>query len=492
MNIKIRYLLLSFLVSTSSMHSIPQECAYVGGAAAGALVAIVSYRGLQPIKYLAVPMSVVGGYFGYSFFYKFTPAGRIERAEKELNIIRGYRLSQDIFIDEHLLLNTIYDLYRLHTWPLVIALDDLTRYMDRTLKSIELANAAEQADNTYCDRARKVKQMAYSGFENMNKAAKAIRTSRDYFVQLGQFKEEQRHREQLQVQQSIAAAQWAKAQAQQQIATTQKELIAAQQHNAHAQKPAAYSNSGKVVQSPSNSTGVTNALTPSSSSTLSGFFTEREATDYIAQSINALERALETYMRRTDLTTLKHAIQNSVRNAHYAYQNGTRRISKDIIDQVIASAVLEYIEKAAYDYAYNSTKDSSASRRISESMRNNALALIAQKNVVDFELLVPFVGFALEKAINDKIQYAAPVAQATPASKSTEQSVQVEKQYKSSECCICLEDFDEDVKRVYLSPCGHDMCTNCAYDWFFGIIQKTTCPQCRGSVNLNKLQETII
>jgi hypothetical protein len=127
-------------------------------------------------------------------------------------------------------------------------------------------------------------------------------------------------------------------------------------------------------------------------------------------------------------------------------------------------------------------------------MRNNALALIAQNSVISFERLTPFVGSALEKAVNDKInQWApAPIKPKPQATRPSIAPVPAEKQFTSQACCACLDDFGADVERVYLKPCGHDICKSCAYEWFFGATQKTQCPQCRGIVDLNKLQNEIV
>lgn len=266
-------------------------------------------------------------------------------------------------------------------------------------------------------------------------------------------------------------------------------------------------------------------------------FTQQEMRSYVDQEIEALDSALRSRMSSSDLKALKAAILSSIQQAQYAYQSNTgygasnKVYKKDIIDQFIASAILEYIEKTAFNITYSRSNNRDLAQRISESMRNNALAIIAQNSVIDYERLAPFVGFALDRAINDQISAsynqsyssytpakpskpsssyapAKPSAPAKPAApvkpskpvyqaptampKPSAPPLEAQKLYTSTECVVCLEEFGGSVKRLYLKPCGHDICKQCAFDWFFGSNQKRTCPQCRANVNLDALQNDII
>lgn len=60
------------------------------------------------------------------------------------------------------------------------------------------------------------------------------------------------------------------------------------------------------------------------------------------------------------------------------------------------------------------------------------------------------------------------------------------KLYPSSSCCICLNDFGSGTRQVFLRPCGHDMCADCARD-FFIIRHNNTCPHCRQKVDVDAL-----
>jgi len=245
--------------------------------------------------------------------------------------------------------------------------------------------------------------------------------------------------------------------------------------------------------------------------------TERETTDYINRIISSLEHALRNHVAPTELHALKQLVLQNVRDAQYAYQkdgsffSSGKRYKKEIIDQFLNSAIIEYIEAAAYKYAYSRTHDHTIAGRISSSMRNNVLAVITQQRPINFKKLAPFVGYGLERAVADAIaknsynQYQYDYQPAKPSAPTYDESYNQAshnqtptvshspaKLYTSDECVICSEDFGGEVKRVYLKPCGHDICQKCAFEWFFGARQKKECPHCRSSVNLTKLEQDII
>jgi hypothetical protein len=213
---------------------------------------------------------------------------------------------------------------------------------------------------------------------------------------------------------------------------------------------------------------------------------------------------------------LKNLILNNVLYSSYVYTWTTsgKYYSKDLIDQYISSAILEYIEDTSYNYAYKKTGDSRIAHKIADSMRNNALARMQRYGALDAESLAPFVGRALKRAVDDylnqwqyNVLYQAPSHQyqsfnyeSTSYTQPPAQSPEYEEEqkfYPSDTCCVCLESFDENnnnsVSRVFLQPCGHDMCKSCAYQWFFvpNRNDAKTCPQCRGKVNLDKLSTDV-
>ena len=63
--------------------------------------------------------------------------------------------------------------------------------------------------------------------------------------------------------------------------------------------------------------------------------------------------------------------------------------------------------------------------------------------------------------------------------------------HTSTSCCICMELFEEVIiERLYLNPCGHDICEICALEWFFPnniLDQQKPCPTCRSTIDFDVL-----
>jgi|GEM_PF-1334612 len=256
-------------------------------------------------------------------------------------------------------------------------------------------------------------------------------------------------------------------------------------NNIPIQTPTTYSTSGYSAEQ--------------SSSTMS----ENKARDYINQIIQSLDHALRPTMKINKVNLFCKRIHREVLECRscYSWTPYGKRYKKDMIDQFISSAILELIEDSAYDYAYKKSRDSSIARRISESMRNNALARIMQNGTLNFERLTEFVGKALKRAVRDAMNridvpystsytptYNNSYNRPTPSAPSYEEVYYATPApqyafdvYPSDDCCCCLDSFDT-VERIFIKPCGHDICKSCAMQWFFGGGNRS-CPQCRAVVD---------
>jgi len=143
-------------------------------------------------------------------------------------------------------------------------------------------------------------------------------------------------------------------------------------------------------------------------------------------------------------------------------------------------------------------------------MRNNALARIQRNSNLDAEVLTTFIGNSLRRAVREAINrfevpsqqnYNRPTAStynsttarpngasadAQNASASSAES-SFDRTFPTPECPVCYESF-ETVNRLFLSPCGHNMCKTCAYNWCF-TNSNNSCPICRADINRQKLSE---
>ena len=256
-----------------------------------------------------------------------------------------------------------------------------------------------------------------------------------------------------------------------------------------------------------------------SSSHKSNSMNERNAKNYIEQLVHSLNNALRPHMKHSKLKKLLQRIRNAVLNNRAVYQQTPygKRYKKDMVDQYANGAILEFIEQRAYKIAYKKSGNHSIARRVSESMRNNALACIQQNDTVNFERITTFVGKSLKRAVRNAIntddvpyrptynnsyetsytepstpsysyQHSVPSAQAPPTYNHHEPVIDFEI-YPSEDCCSCMESFD-DVNRVFIKPCGHDICALCAQDWFF-TNKNNTCPHCRTAADPTHLAAMI-
>src|SRR5439155_23793330 len=118
-----------------------------------------------------------------------------------------------------------------------------------------------------------------------------------------------------------------------------------------------------------------------------------------------LDYALRPHIKDRQLNRLKNLLLTNVldNSRVYNWTSAGKLYNKEIVDQYINSALLEYIEDTSYNYAYKKTRDSRIARKIAESMRNNALARMQRYGSLDAESLTPFVGHTLKRAVDDYI-----------------------------------------------------------------------------------------
>jgi hypothetical protein len=222
--------------------------------------------------------------------------------------------------------------------------------------------------------------------------------------------------------------------------------------------------------------------------------------------------------------------------------------SKDLVDQLLLSAVVEFVEEASFDSAFAQTHNRDFAQRISASMRNNVMALIAKQSYVNASLIKPFVGSALQKVIDKELanNNSATFQSNTNSPSSTNisayapsccvcaskdkiitllqckhkmcsscarkrfdelqyytcsschapvdiQALQAQKivaaRFVTDECCVCFDALTNK-NRVFLSPCAHDMCGTCAKEMFINK-NNTKCPLCRAVVEKPKVEKVL-
>lgn len=246
---------------------------------------------------------------------------------------------------------------------------------------------------------------------------------------------------------------------------------------------------------------------------------EMQAHNYIEECIAALDFSLRPGIQDKDLKELAYYIKSSVEQGHNVYRHTSlgKKYSKNKVDEYINSGILHYIEQVSYHYALEQTNNTTVARKIAESMRNNAHARIYRNNTLDAEVLTIFVGDSLQRAVRESINrfdvptqqdyrpntnsssnsYSRPTAASSDASSGYAPSANTGTAYAPNadagrtfptpDCPVCMESF-ESATRLFLTPCGHNMCKTCAYNWCY-TESKSTCPICRASINRQKLAE---
>lgn len=224
--------------------------------------------------------------------------------------------------------------------------------------------------------------------------------------------------------------------------------------------------------------------------------TLRQARSYVAQYLASIDQGLRPHIYSADMKWLNDEVYKAIKESSIVYKwiANDKWYSKDKIDQIVLSTLLDLVKNKSYQYALEESNNRTVSEKIATSIRNNALAIIQKPAVLDIESLRPFFGDNLKRRIRQELhRFDVPYQQNYGVSYS-EQPISYTEQpyaahyYPSEACCVCLEKFDI-VERVFLKPCGHDMCKICAIEWFYeyNADRTKTCPICRSWVNLDQL-----
>ena len=155
--------------------------------------------------------------------------------------------------------------------------------------------------------------------------------------------------------------------------------------------------------------------------------------------------------------------------------------SMDYVEQMIRGITLEFIKNEAYTYAREIMSAAHAAK-VAEYIYDQLFSVCANATELGQGIFASYIDVSLKNMVRDIYHHHSldivpgivPVAQTF---------------YPSTDCCICLESF-YDVIRVFLVPCGHDVCVTCAKHWFF-TDNKSNCPLCRQKVDKKALKNAL-
>lgn len=152
----------------------------------------------------------------------------------------------------------------------------------------------------------------------------------------------------------------------------------------------------------------------------------------------------------------------------------------DYVEQIIRGQLLTWIQKKAYMIARDLGQSINCAQAIADRIHAELLHIVTHASYLDQGVFAGYVGRDLRDRVKNEI-HASSIQPAT-------HSMPI---YPHDICCVCQESFDLEIKQIFLSPCGHDMCAGCAEQWFFSH-RKTTCPSCRATVNINALEQSLV
>lgn len=148
------------------------------------------------------------------------------------------------------------------------------------------------------------------------------------------------------------------------------------------------------------------------------------------------------------------------------------------VEYTIKIKAMDIICNDAQQYAREYTGDEETINKITAAVRKEILELLSNSSSLN-GILRNYLSDTLKKRVWDlKNKFDAEKRIAQP------------NRYPSQASCSCLESFGHGVERVFLDPCGHDMCPDCAREWFFER-NNPNCPTCRTEVSKRKLAQKI-
>lgn len=125
-------------------------------------------------------------------------------------------------------------------------------------------------------------------------------------------------------------------------------------------------------------------------------FSWNQTKKYILARLSSFKKAAKQYIPKR----LLQKLEDNTLQAIKATSTGPS-YKKDIIEQFILGAMIDFIEQVSFDYAMKKLDNRVAATKIADSMRNNAMAKISKNPQLDLKEVAPFVGSSLRQAVKN-------------------------------------------------------------------------------------------
>jgi hypothetical protein len=157
-----------------------------------------------------------------------------------------------------------------------------------------------------------------------------------------------------------------------------------------------------------------------------------------------------------------------------AYKLPIERTVQEVYQETI-HGIVEFVERRSFHIAKCYTGNYYSTVNIADHICNELKHVISSTGNFNQGALHDFIGTELEA----RVKQVAPHFP-SPFGYSG-------RRYDEKNCRICFNRFSPSVPWIYLSPCGHDICTGCA-DIYFVQQGKQRCPACNQPVDTYQVQ----
>lgn len=159
------------------------------------------------------------------------------------------------------------------------------------------------------------------------------------------------------------------------------------------------------------------------------------------------------------------------------YNLSVERTQQEVY-QTILKTIIDHVARKSFDEAKKETGDYYITIKAQDRITRELMHIINETGEFSPGSLNNFVGKNLESKIKMTCyQFDRP-------------NFQNIKRFDEKRCRICMQHFMPTLPWIYLRPCGHDMCTGCAHEYFIKNC-KTRCPACNQPIDTHNLRLTL-
>lgn len=217
------------------------------------------------------------------------------------------------------------------------------------------------------------------------------------------------------------------------------------------------------------------ARKPQQSQKSGNILTEHQIKNYVQNIVESLFAGQDSQGQKSICNNItKKLVEKTVWEK--SYNLPVERTTQEVYQKTLGG-IVDYVERKSFDLAKIESGKYDTSVQISHLVRNELERIVTTAGTFDEGALKNFIGRDLEyKVRNLCYHYYSPQ--------------KVIKRYDEKRCRICFNHYSSSLPWIYIIPCGHDICTQCAEAYF--IFQNNQlCPVCKQPVDIYQIRESI-